>query len=54
MMGLAKRSHPGHGQPVPEHPDEREQATVFDTIAVIAALIVAVGLIGILETVAQR
>jgi len=50
-MQLVRHPHRWHLAPRATEPDEREETTIFDTVAVITALMVVVTLIGVLETV---
>jgi hypothetical protein len=50
-MQLVRYPHRWHQPPRATGPAEREETTVFDTVAVITCLMVVVALIGVLETV---
>jgi len=48
---LVRHPHRWHLPPRESAPPEREETTIFDTVAVITALMVVVALIGALESV---
>ena len=50
-MQLVRHPHRWHLPPREPAPAEREETTIFDTVAVITALMVVVALIGALESV---